>query len=251
MLQRLLEHNAGYFSIISNMETRPWGLLFANADNPGHHDSNHAEIISSTVRQLPQVVEEIEAFYRQQNVAPRIYINQFSCPPEIKGHLAMAGYNLKADPYLVMLWDNISAPPPLRPGITIEKVENHNKAEALRILAGEEAWGGPDIIGPVFEREFSHPHVQYYLVRKGGTPAATGFLFYQGALARVENIRTLPEFRGQGCATALIRHMQAQFTQQGGQGLYLLVSDPVAEAIYRKCGFRDIGQVEHVAAYKQ
>lgn len=250
MLPQLLEHNSGYFAIISDMETRPWGLLFVNRDNAGHHDSNHAEIINTTVRQLPQVTEEIETFYRQRQLVPRIYINQFSCPPEIRGHLAMAGYNIKADPFLVMMWSNVSGPLIVRPGVTIEKVEAHNKAEALCILAGEKAWGGPEIIGQTFEREFAHPHVQYYLVRKGGTPAATGFLFYQGDLARVENIRTLPKYRGQGCATALIRHMQSQFIAQGGRGLYLLVSDPVAETIYRKCGFRDMGQVEQVAAYK-
>ena len=250
MLKKLLEHNAGYFAIISNMETRPWGVLFANSENPLHYDSNHAELSKATSRELPQVVGEIEKFYKAMNIVPRIYVNQFSSPPDIRAFLAMAGYNLFVDPYRVMLWDNISETPPMRPGITVEKVGVHNRAEALRILVGETPWGTPEIITKVFEREFDHPEVQYYLVRKDGTPAATGFLFYQGDMARVENFRTLPEFRKQGCATALIHHMQQEFALRGGRGLYLLASDVVAESLYRKCGFKDMGLVEHVATYK-
>lgn len=251
MLKRLLEHNAGYFGIISNREDRAWGTLFWNPDNPEHHDSNHAQDINVTAGKVADTIAEIEDFYRSRGLIPRIYCDQFTKPPGLVEYLAEQGYQIQEDIFTVMLWDSLPVEPPLRPGITVEKVEEHNRAEAQIIVTGEQAWGTPEMIETVFAREFANPDVQYYLVRVNGTPAATGYLFYQGSLARVENFRTLSEFRRQGCAIALMQHMQQEFTRRGGEGLYLLVDNDIARKLYLQSGFQDIGEVRNIVAWQE
>ena len=248
MLKTLIEHNAGYYSIISNLEKRPWGRMFYNPQNPEHLDSNHAEGLNTTPGNLSMVLDELEAFYRLHDLLPTIRVNQFDSPKNIEAELIRRGYTVRPASYRKMLWDNIPSIPVMRPGLTVERVEAHNRAEALHILSGEKSWGTPEILAKVFAREFDHPEVQYYLVRKDAMPAAIGFLFYQGVLARVENIRTLPSYRGQGCAAALIKHMQSEFTFRGGRGLYLLAGDAVM-GLYEKCGFADMGEVEEINAF--
>lgn len=247
MLKTLLEHNAGYYAIISNLKQRPWGRIFYNPDNAEHIDSNHAEGFNTPPGKITHILDEVEEFYRQHGLLSQVRVNQFD-PPGIEAELLRRGYTVRPASYRIMLWDNIPSQPVMRPGITVERVGAHNRAEALHILSGEKSWGSPEILAHVFKREFDHTDVQYYLARKGGVPAAVGFLFYQGALARVENIRTAPTHRGNGCAAALIRHMQSEFTARGGRGLYLLAGDAVM-GLYHKCGFVDMGEIQEINAF--
>lgn len=248
MLKRLVEHNSGYYSVISKLETRSWGRLYYNPENPDHHDSNHAEGINTTLRNLPQVINEIEEFYISRDLTPRIRVNQFDQPSEVEPVLLERGYTVRPASYRIMLWNNILAQPIMRPGITVEKVGVHNRAEALHILIGERSWGTPSMLTALFAKEFAHSDVNYYLVRKDGTPAATGFLYYHDGLAKIENVRTIPAFRGQGCAAALVRHIQSEYTSRGGQGLYLLAGDAVM-GLYLKQGFDDLGTIQELNAH--
>lgn len=147
-----------------------------------------------------------------------------------------------------MLWEKVPGSLPLRPGITVEKVESHNRAEALAIISGERAWGTTEALGQVFAQEYEHPDVVYWLARKDGTPAAAGFMFRQGSMGRIDSFRTLPQFRRQGLATALIQHIQQEFLRQGGTSLYLQTADPLAVKMYHACGFRSLGTVERIIA---
>lgn len=248
MLKRLVEHNSGYYALISNVEKREWGRMLYNPEVPQHIDSNHAEGILTSLRALPGVVDEVEEFYRQYGLLPRFRINQFDRPQGMDSLLAQRGYVLRPASYRIMLWDNIPFEPVLRPGITVEKVGAHNRPEALHIVSGERSWGSPETINAVFAREFASTNVDYYLVRRDGLPAATGFLYYQGTLAKIENVRTLPQHRGHGCAAALVRHIQGAFTSRGGEGLYLLAGDAVM-GLYQKQAFVDIGTVQEMIAF--
>lgn len=248
MLKRLVEHNSGYYALISNFEKRGWGRMLYNPQVPQHIDSNHAEGLLTSLRALPGVVAEVEEFYRGHGLTPRIRINQFDRPQGMESFLAQRGYVIRPASYRIMLWDNIPFEPMLRPGITVEKVGTHNRPEALHIVSGERSWGSPEVIAAVFAREFASANIDYYLVRRGGLPATTGFLYYQGGLAKIENVRTLPQHRGQGCAAALVRHVQGEFTGRGGEGLYLLAGDAVM-GLYQKQGFVDLGRIQESNAF--
>jgi len=50
---------------------------------------------------------------------------------------------------------------------------------------------------------------------------------------------TLPEFRGRGIATAMVRGICDRFDHHGGRHLFLGVTNPVARRIYEKLGFRE------------
>lgn len=248
MLKKLIEHNSGYYSAISNLECRDWGRMLYNPEIPLHIDSNHAEGIQAKLRTLPRVLAEVEEFYRRHGLTPRVRINQFDRPKGIETALAQRGYIIHPASYRIMLWDNIPLQPTVRPGLTVERVGLHNRAEAVHIISGERSWGKPETIVAIFGREFANPGVVYYLVRNHGTPAATGLIFYIGEYAKIENVRTLREHRGLGCATALIQHIQGEFTAWGGKGLYLLAGDAVM-GLYHKQGFESLGEVQEVNAF--
>ena len=55
---------------------------------------------------------------------------------------------------------------------------------------------------------------------------------------------TLPEYRGKGIASTLVRDACDRFDHNGGRHLLLGVSNPVARRIYEKLGFRNVvGQI--------
>ncbi|HBI57109.1 MAG TPA: hypothetical protein DG577_10025 [Firmicutes bacterium] len=249
MLKTLAEHNSKYYAAISNVEVRPWGRMYYNTQAPDHIDSNHAEGLSPAARNLDKILEGIEAFYAGHGLAPRLRYNQLGFSTELEAKLLERGYNIRPASYKMMLWNNIPQDGGISPGITVEKVGCHNQVEALRIILGERSWGLPETLAAIFAQEMSHPHIQYFLVRKDQMPAATGFLFSQGGLSRIDNVRTLPNYRKQGCASALVKHIQSVYTGSGGRGLYLLAGDFIS-GLYAKLGFTDLGRIDEFNAWR-
>ncbi len=249
MLKPLVDHNSQYYAAISNVEARPWGRMFHNNQVPNHIDSNHADGVSPETRNLDKVLDEIEEFYWGKGLTPSLRYNQFNTSPEFEKKLLERKYKIRPASYKMMLWDNIPEHYGVSPGITVEKVGSHNQVEALHIILGERSWGLPETLTGVFAREMAHPNIQYFLVRKDQVPAATGLLFLQGGLGRIDNVRTLPNYRTQGCASALVKHIQSVYTGNQGTGLYLLAGEILC-GLYARLGFTDLGLVDEFTAYR-
>lgn len=243
MLKTLVEHNSKYYAAISALEIRPWGRMYYNTEAPDHIDANHAEGLNSAVRNFDKVLEEIEAFYQGLGLIPRLRFNQFNYSVALQERLKQRGYVIRPSHYKVMLWNNIPLPPEISPGITVENVGPHNEVEALRIFMGERSWGSPETMAEVYARERAHPHILHFLVRRNQVPAAAGLLFFDGGLGKVDNVRTLPNYREQGCAAAIIKHIQAEITGRGGRGLYLMAGE-IISGLYAKLGFMDLGRIQ-------
>ena len=60
------------------------------------------------------------------------------------------------------------------------------------------------------------------------------------------HLLVLPEYRGQGIGTELMRHLMARY---GGFHQHILVADGRALDFYRKCGFERAGKTEPMWIY--
>lgn len=78
-------------SAYADMQKTDWGVLFWDTNNPTMHDTNHACILKEEY--FSAALKEIQAFYTQKGLTPRIYLcgNQKETQAEI---LLKNGYRL-------------------------------------------------------------------------------------------------------------------------------------------------------------
>lgn len=75
----------------------------------------------------------------------------------------------------------------------------------------------------------------------GDEPAGVAALSPMGAVAELVGVATRPRFRRRGVASLLSTYLAAEFFRHGGDVVWLLAGDAVAQATYRTSGFADAG----------
>ena len=87
-IQKLILLQRAFYAVLSTSERRPWGLIWANPENPNSHDSNHADLEDTLpARQLPDVLQEITESYGERGLPPRL---RFFIPPNDAGLVQVA-----------------------------------------------------------------------------------------------------------------------------------------------------------------
>lgn len=167
-------------------------------------------------------------------------------PPAAARHLAEAGFSRwDATPAMVADIDALPALA-LPPGAEWLQVGPGDAAEFTQVLAA-----GFDM--PVgLARRFSPETLgvdpspaaptRYFAVRARGRLVATTVLFLADGLAGIYSVATLPGFRRQGLgayATAQALRAAAGLGYRTG----VLQSTPEGEPVYRRLGFREVGQL--------
>ncbi|GLQ57618.1 GNAT family N-acetyltransferase [Devosia nitrariae] len=79
---------------------------------------------------------------------------------------------------------------------------------------------------------------RHYLARQDGQPVGTATMFFDGDVAGIYFVFTLPSMRGRGIGTAI---MEAILTDAKAEGMRLavLTSSTVGTPLYRRLGFTD------------
>ncbi len=80
---------------------------------------------------------------------------------------------------------------------------------------------------------------------KGGTTVAmSGYSAPVANFVRIGPVYTPPELRGQGYATALVATQSSHFLARGREGclLYTDLANPTSNAIYKRIGYRQVGE---------
>lgn len=88
----------------------------------------------------------------------------------------------------------------------------------------------------------SHGGRMYGMFEHGKLAAVAGTTAENSVSAMVVSVATLPQYRGRGYATRLVSKLCKECLDGGMQFLCLFYHNPEAGAIYRKLGFKEIGE---------
>ena len=99
-----------------------------------------------------------------------------------------------------------------------------------------------------FEEVFDHrmserPEFVPWLAFSNGEPVATAATVFAAGVIGVYNVGTLPNHRGRGVGEAIMRYAVDQARVRAGTGRTVLQSTSYGYDLYRKMGYRTVGQV--------
>lgn len=245
------ESDIAYKRFFSRMEERSWGYLFINEENPLHYDTNHAHP-SGTVTDPSEaecIVREVAEFFETKGIFPRFYLYQPEQQKVLTSVLEAHNFKIELLPSPIQLWQGKVTELESLPEVRIEPVTRDNWEDCLLVESIPEL-GGREIREKAFALEIAHPAFEHYLLRIDGEPASTLCLLRAGAIMRIENVATLPAFRGRGLIGHLIRHAQERFLQMGGKQLWVCPINERVEQVYTRYGFETVGNLTFAHAYR-
>jgi len=93
------------------------------------------------------------------------------------------------------------------------------------------------------ERMFDRRDFVPWLGSANGVPVATAATVFAAGAIGVYNVGTLPSHRGRGIGEAMVRYAIAREKERSGTGRTVLQSTSYGYDLYRKMGYRAVGQV--------
>jgi GNAT superfamily N-acetyltransferase len=138
--------------------------------------------------------------------------------------------------------------PPVRPGDTsaVAEVEAGELAD-LRVAIAREQLPDmtPEALAQLRESStiFEKPgRARHFAVRAEGRVVSATDLFSDGRTAQVEEVATLPEFRGRGYASAVVQRAVDEALATGHDFVFLTADvDDWPKELYRRLGFDEVG----------
>lgn len=204
-------------------------------------------------RPLTRKLREAEAFYRLRGVAPRIQLSPASRPASLDGELAARGW--RHEPGERVLWLALAGDAPASDAPASKAPASEAPAPFVRVadapgdgyLAVQEAvtpragrWA-PARADALREAGLAPWHLT--ACDEAGRAAAAGLAVVdpRARLVGLFSVATLPEARGRGLASSLVREALRRAGAAGMDGAYLQVDarNASAERLYRRLGFGD------------
>lgn len=97
----------------------------------------------------------------------------------------------------------------------------------------------------------SHGGRMYGVFEDGTLAAVAGTTAENSMAAMVVSVATLPKYRGRGYATQLVSKLCLDCLEEGMKFLCLFYDNPEAGAIYRRLGFKELGQYAMVRSVEK
>jgi ribosomal protein S18 acetylase RimI-like enzyme len=125
-------------------------------------------------------------------------------------------------------------------GLIVERITGEAGLQdcAAVIAAGRDQWTGGFFQLTNSSLAASQDYLRYYLARLDGRPAATAVLFFAAGLATIWWVTTVPEFRGRGIGSAILRSVLLDAFHLGYRAV-MLEAPPDDVPHYRRMGFRE------------
>lgn len=241
-LETFIENlDLAYVSSFATKVDRSWGCLFYNEEQPSYYDANHAHI-SNYHGQYEEIIDEVISFYKEKQLIPRFYLRHYEGHEEFVKALKRKGFGFEEFDCPIQLWKT-KVEMSKNPNVTIEKVTNENKQDAINIECQIQEFGGA-IREKAFEEEFSQPAYSHYLLKYDGVPCSTACIFHHENDARLESVATLPEFRGKGLIGQLIHYLQGEVSKKRVERFWVMPISERVEKVYEKSGFETIANVK-------
>jgi len=219
----------------ADMHERSWGVLFHTPSIPESHDGNHA-LITSHGGQPEEAICEIVDFYRAGELEPRVnYLSAQGDDPILRTALEKAGFVFAYENGMrVYVHERPSDITP-NPEVRVRRMQDLDK-DTFDGIAQLNCPRVAKVLNRRMHRKGSH----LFVGEVEGRPVSVALLEPAGALSRVDEVHTHQDFRGKGCARAVIHELVSFRGKAPGKPLYLWTDNPIAERLYVEAGFRKV-----------
>lgn len=183
----------------------------------------------------PASVRAIESVYQSRGLKTQFRIPDVPECANIHAELRRCGFT-PVQPTLTQIAPLTSGPVPVQgASVTV----SNKPTESWRAVYLSEGFDPVDGLNRVNALSRS-AYVRYAHVEQAGRSIAAGTASTSHGWIGIHGMRTLPEARGQGLATMIIRAFVQEALQSGQSGLYLQVEEKNTGAVrlYEKLGFR-------------
>jgi ribosomal protein S18 acetylase RimI-like enzyme len=128
----------------------------------------------------------------------------------------------------------------------VAEVDERALRPARRTMLAGEPWATAELVEQLLDAKPAigrSVEARFFAVHVDGGVAAYTDLYLDGRTAQVEDVATLPQYRGRGYASALVAHAAAE-ARRAGCDFVFLVSDAEdwPQELYRRLGFGDVGR---------
>ena len=229
--------------VTGQVAERPYGLLFFNAANPEYHTANMARWIRA--HEPETVAEAIIAFYQGHRLTPRIKVDALTQPADLATRLEAYGFTIHTSTARVMVWESVPVPTRVAPALSVRRAGPADLDVLVRVAA--EGFGEEDStwMRRKLHQQLAHATMRHYLASFDGEPASCASVLDGAGIGLVDDVTTVPAFRGRGLATAVLTQIQAE----AAMPLLLEVDTADAARIYARAGFVDRGELRETMCW--
>lgn len=194
---------------------------------------------------LDERLAQVEAFYADRQQPARYQLSPASEPVDLDARLAARGYRSVARTavQVVALTDILQQTKPLRlqPTFEVEVSEEYDEAWFATYVAVEHAGDAHVHLRREILKRIQ-PSTAYATLRIGATTAAVGLGVLEEGWLGIFCMATVPAFRRQGAAAAILRTLSIWAQLYDAQHAYLQVMDEnqPAQALYARTGFKTL-----------
>jgi ribosomal protein S18 acetylase RimI-like enzyme len=189
---------------------------------------------------FPDRLALVQEAYREAGLPLIVRITPFSCPTDLDGRLAAAGFRVLDDTRVMLRAAPLAELPALSlpTGCQLQPMEPEVFAELVGGLRGSPA---SQRCAHAERLRLSPVPYQGFALQRDGETLACGQFAREGRLVGLYDVFTAPAHRGRGHAAALCAALLWQARQAGAEQAYLQVEgdNAPARAVYHRLGFAD------------
>ncbi len=215
-------------------EKSPFGTAVFTDELPRRFDGNYLRV------EREAAPEELAAEAKRL-ARPLIFVPD----PDLGGKLApwFKERGWRIDRHLVMA--QLREPDRIADLSLVRELEEQALRSPRRRLMEGYPWGKPEVIEQLFQAKAligKRVTVRCFGVPLDNEVVSYADLYVDGADAQVEDVGTLPEYRGKGYATAVILGAIEQARASGADFVFLVAdAEDWPKELYRKLGFDELG----------
>ena len=242
-IDRLVEHEAAYLSMISTAERGRHGIYLLSPQTPEYRDGNRALGLRTDGARADEVARDVIQYYKSRGLPAVADVDPIAEEQGIGEALMRSGMKPVLSDRLLMRLGDADLAPATSDTVIVEQIANDaGSGEASEwvetALADDLGWPDEAMWRKVAESEARSKACRLYLARIGSAAVGACDLFEEANWGRIESVVTIPTMRRRGVGTALVTRAVSDSLLHGNKITYLFTEPGGdAELLYRSVGF--------------
>jgi ribosomal protein S18 acetylase RimI-like enzyme len=157
-------------------------------------------------RDIEKLVDEANAWFERHHIAPHFRVSPLTRPANLDQILEQRGFTCTEKETQMVLAGG-DTEPPTNSRVNIETIQAHELECWVEIQSRGFGFHPSPMSFTMARATFEHSGNTLYIARLAGEPVAASVLVEWAGVQGIYGVATLPNARGQGIATALMRRM--------------------------------------------